>query len=309
MTISARRLRSFFIAPANRPDLVGKFPRFDADFSVIDLEDGTPPAEKVTARTGLADLVAGLRSSGLSGLLGVRVNEPWSDWYLDDIAAVASLAIDVILVPKTESPDQLFPVAHAIRRAERETPRGRTILAGIESVRGVTRAADIFAAYPEIGSAYFGAEDFISDIGGVRTRGSAEVQFARASVLAHAKAVGLMAIDQPVADVRDDALFRSDAEAARAMGYDGKVCLLPRQVEIANDVFTPSADDLAYAERLLAASAEAAARGIGTIDFEGKMVDGPLIKRAQRIVALGGGPAAIRQSSIRSFEIGPRSFE
>lgn len=279
-------IRSFFIAPANRPDLVQKFPRFRADFSIIDLEDGTPRNEKNSARDGLASLVSAVRESGLTGLLGIRVNEPWSDWYLDDIAAAAGLDIDILVVPKMENPGELFPVVHAIRKAERVNPRGRTILAGIESVRGVTNAEKIFGSYPEISCTYFGAEDFLADIGGQRTRSSAEVQFARASVLLQAKQAGLVAIDQPIADVRDDELFRADTLTARQMGFDGKVCLLPRQVEIAHEIFTPSADEVAYAKRLLAAYDDATSRGVGTIDFEGKMIDGPLVKRAQRVVAL-----------------------
>lgn len=281
------RIRSFFIAPANRPDLVRKFPRFGADFSIIDLEDGTPPGEKDSARENLASLVAEVRAGGLTGLLGIRVNEPWSDWHLMDVEAAASLPIDILVLPKLEAPDQLFAAVHALRRAERSDPRGRTLLAGIETVRGVTRAGQIFESYPEISCMYFGAEDFLADIGGLRTKESTEVQFARSSVLLHARQAGLTAIDQPIADVRDDALFRADAQAARQMGYDGKVCLLPRQVEIAHEIFTPSAEEVAYSRRLLAAYDDATRRGIGTIDFEGKMIDGPLVKRAQRAVALG----------------------
>jgi len=299
MRKDAPRIRSFFIAPGNRRDLVLKFPRFQADFSVIDLEDGTPPAEKERARADLGSLVTELRAGELSRLLGVRVNQPWSDWHLADIEAAAFLPIDILVLPKVEAADELFAAVHAIRRAERTSPRGRTILAGIESIRGVAKAESIFGAYPEVSCTYFGAEDFLSDIGGERTRTSSEVQFARAHVLLHAKQVGLTAIDQPVADVRDGELFRSDAQAAREMGYDGKVCLLPKQVEIAHHVFSPGALEVAYAERLLAAYEDAISRGIGTIDFEGKMIDGPLVKRAQRVIAMAHDRAEMGDGRCR----------
>jgi len=285
MRDNAPRIRSFFIAPGNRRDLVMKFPRFHADFSVIDLEDGTPPTEKEGARAGLAALVADVRAAGLTGLLGVRVNQPWSDWFLADVEAAAGLPIDVLVLPKVEGADELFAPVHALRRAERADPRGRSILAGIESVRGVSQAEAIFAAHAEVSCTYFGAEDFLADIGGERTRTSSEVAYARAHVLLHAKQSGLTAIDQPIADVRDDALFRSDAQAAREMGYDGKVCLLPAQVEIAHQVFSPSEAQVDYARRLVAAYEDATSRGIGTIDFEGRMIDGPLVKRAHRVIA------------------------
>ena len=285
------RMRSFFIAPGNRPDLVYKFPRFRADFSIIDLEDGTPAAEKDRARVALAQLVAELRQK-LTGLLGVRVNEPSWDGYMADIEAAVLLPIDILVVPKLETPHQLFPAVHALRRAERCDPRGRSIMAGIESVRGVANAQQLFNAYPEVSCMYFGAEDFIADMGGSRTGESSEVLFARSRVLLYAKEAGLTAIDQAIADIRNDALFRDDAMKGKQMGYDGKVCLLPRQVEIAHEVFSPSAEEIAYAQELVTTYTEATRRGVGTIDFKGKMIDGPLFKRAQRTLARassGGG--------------------
>jgi len=232
----------------------------------------------------IRQMVADLRPQ-VTGLLGIRVNEPSSDWYMADIETAAFLPIDVLVVPKLEEADELFPVVHAIRRAERQDPRGRSIMAGIESVRGVAKAERLFSAYPEVRCMYFGAEDFIADIGGMRSLDSAEVSFARSCVLLYAKQAALMAVDQAIADVRNDALFRQDAERGKQLGYDGKICLLPKQVQIAHEVFSPSAEEIAYAQQLLAAYAAATARGIGTIDFQGKMIDGPLVKRAQRTLA------------------------
>jgi citrate lyase subunit beta/citryl-CoA lyase len=283
------KLKSFLIAPANRPDLVLKMPRCKPGICVIDLEDGTPPAEKESARAALPALVARLRGEGYAGLLGVRVNEPWSDLYLADIEAVAPLAINVLVVAKLESADQLFPAAHALRRAVRGDSRERSIMAGIESINGVTRAARLFAAYPEVRSMYWGAEDFMTDMGGLRTAGGGEIHVARSLALLYAKEAGLIAFDHPIADIRNDALFRADTEQGRQMGFDGKVCLLPRQVEIANQVYTPSAAEVDHARRLLCAYEEALGLGIGTIDFEGAHVDGPLLKRARQTLALAEG--------------------
>ena len=279
-------IRSLFFAPANRADLVAKFPRFTADCYVVDLEDGTPLAEKERARAGLAALVAAARKQLVGGLLTVRVNEPESDQYLEDLNAALRADVDGIVIPKLEKVEQLYPALHHMRRLDRDTPRAvpRFIVGGIESIAGVTNSAVLCAAHPAIAAVYFGAEDLASDLGARRTANSAEVAYARSRVLLHAKAARILALDQAVLEIRDDNHFEGDATTGRDMGYDGKICLLPRQLDVANRVFRPSDAELEHARRLIACYAEAMARGIGTIDFEGKMVDGPLLKRAQRMV-------------------------
>jgi len=294
-------IRSLFFAPANRADLVGKFPRFSADCYVIDLEDGTPPAQKASARDGLAALATSLRRQPLRGLLTVRINEPGSDHYLDDLAVALDSDVDGIVIPKLESIDQLFPALHRIRRLERDRPRAqpRFIVGGLESIGGVANAAALCRADPSLAAVYFGAEDLASELGARRTPGSVEVMYSRSQVLLHAKAARIVAIDQAVVEIRDDQHFENDANVGRDMGYDGKICLLPRQLDVANRVFRPSDAELEHARRLIAFYDEATARGIGTVDFEGKMIDGPLLKRAERLVAFGdhlaqrsGGAAA-----------------
>ena len=288
-------IRSLFFAPANRADLVGKFPRFPADCYVIDLEDGTPAANKADARAGVGALVASLRRQPLGGVLTVRVNEPESDHYLDDLAAALAADVDGIVVPKLESVDQLFPALHRMRRLDRDVPRAapRFIVGGLESIAGVANAAALCRAHPSLAAVYFGAEDLASELGARRTAGSIEVQYARSHVLLHAKAARIVAIDQAVVEIRDDRHFESDANIGRDMGYDGKICLLPRQLEVANRVFRPGDAELDHARRLIACYDDATARGIGTIDFEGKMIDGPLLKRAERLIALGERLAAL----------------
>ncbi|MDO8777893.1 MAG: CoA ester lyase [Burkholderiaceae bacterium] len=287
-------IRSLFFAPANRADLVAKFPRFPADCYVVDLEDGTPLAEKEPARAGLAALVAAARKQPVDGLLTVRVNEPESDQYLEDLDAALRADIDGIVIPKLEKVEQLYPALHLMRRLDRDAPRAapRFIVGGIESITGVTNSAALCAAHPAIAAVYFGAEDLASDLGARRTADSAEVAYARSRVLLHAKAARILALDQAVLEIRDDNHFERDATTGRDMGYDGKICLLPRQLEVANRVFRPSDAELDHARRLIARYEEAMARGIGTIDFEGKMVDGPLLKRAQRMVGFANALAA-----------------
>lgn len=278
-------IKSFFIAPANRLDLIAKFPRFKADCYILDLEDGTPEAQKVLARDGLSQVISELRTNGFLGMLGVRVNEPSSNMYMLDLAAAWSADIDFVVIPKLEIQDQLFPAVHGLQFIGQANKRRRWLMGGIESMRGVTNVDRLVTAAPDLVSVYFGAEDFATDLGAIRTPNSIEVLYARSRVVLYAKQAGLNVIDQAIADFRNDELFREDALIGKQMGYDGKICLLPRQVEIANNVFGPTQLEVAYAKRLIAAYEEAVKRGIGTLDFEGQMIDGPLLKRAERVVA------------------------
>ncbi len=288
MTAAAYPLiRSLFFAPANRPDLVLKFPRFGADCCVIDLEDGTPPAEKAKARDMLADTVAQVRAAGLNSLLFVRVNVPDSPHYLADLQAAFEAGADGVVIPKLETVAQAFPAQHWIARLDAEQPlaQPRRIVGGIESVKGVLHAVALCAELPSLCAVYFGAEDFAADIGGRRTPLGQEVMTARSMVMMAASAAQVPAIDQAVVDIRNDALFLQDAALGRDLGYTGKICVTPGQVKLAHQAFTPTAEERDYARRLVAAYAEATAQGLGTIDFEGTMIDGPLLKRAEAVLA------------------------
>ena len=279
-------IRSWLIAPANRPDYLAKFPRLGADCSVIDLEDGTPEPHKASARDGLATVIAGLRAAGMGKGVQVRVNHPRSPYYLDDVRAAAAAGADSIAIPKLGTVEELRAALGALAEGERRLGRKLGIVGGIESAMGVIHCTEIAFADPRMIALYFGAEDFAADICGRRTPRGDEVYAARSMVVMAAKAAGLVAIDQAVVDIRNDALFLDDAARGRDLGYDGKICVTPGQVKLAHRAFSPTADEREQARRLVAAYEEATARGIGTIDFEGRMIDGPLLKRAQQVLAL-----------------------
>ena len=281
-------IRSLFFAPANRPELVLKFPRFGADCCVIDLEDGTPPGEKRSAREALAQTVAQVRAAGLGGTLMVRVNVPGSEHYLADLEAAFASDIDGVVVPKVETTEQVFPVLHWIRQRDAQAPRAqpRALIGGIESVRGVLNAVALCRDIDALSAVFFGAEDFAADIGGRRTPRGDEVYTARSMVVMAARAAGRIAIDQAVIDIRNDALFLDDAGRGRDLGYEGKICVTPGQVKLAHRAFSPTPEERNYAQRLVETYEAAMARGLGTIDFEGRMIDGPTLKRAQQVLAL-----------------------
>jgi citrate lyase subunit beta/citryl-CoA lyase len=259
---------------------VAKLPRSRPDGAVIDLEDAVPAAAKQRARAALADLVR----SAAGPSLFVRVNAVGSPWFADDVCALPA-GLAGVVVPKVESPDDVARVRAAL--AERDWA-GARLIAGIESARGVAQVEATLAA--DVDSAYFGAEDYIADLGGRRTTGGQEVLYARSRVALAARLCGVTAIDQVVTDLRDPGVFRADADAGRDLGYDGKLCVHPQQVEIANAVFGVTDAALDRAHRILAAAQAAAREGVGAIAFEGEMVDEPALRMARATLQRAGDP-------------------
>lgn len=280
-----RPLRSLLFAPANRAELVEKFPRYGADAFAIDLEDGTPESDKVAARGDLPRMVALLRSRGVTGQLFVRVNEWRSPLAEADVMVAAGTAIDGIIIPKLGAVGDLQSVSAIIRRGEDRTGRALQLIGIIETAAGVVNVEAIASSGDtHLGALAFGAEDFITDMGGRRTADGLEVLYARSRVVLAARVAGLAALDQVFVNIRDDDAFRRDAAIGRQLGYDGKMCVVPRQAAIANEIFSPSAEEIERSRRLVHACAAARAEGRGAVDFEGGMVDEPLLRRAEAVV-------------------------
>ncbi len=280
---SLGRLRSLLFAPAVRPDFLAKLPERGADAVVIDCEDATPSNAKLEARTHARALGPKLAATGCQTT--VRINPPATEWFADDVADGLAPELAAVVVPKVESVEGMDAVAAALDAAGL---RDLGVIAGIETALGVADARPLLA-HPRVVAAYFGAEDFIADMGGVRTAANDEVLFARQSVALAGRLAGVPVLDQVVTDFRDDERFARETSEARAMGYAGKLCIHPGQVEIANRGFTPSSDEVERAGRLLAAYERATDAGLAAIDFEGQMVDEPLATQARRIIALADG--------------------
>jgi citrate lyase subunit beta/citryl-CoA lyase len=272
------RLRSLLFAPAVRPDFIAKLPERGADAVVVDCEDATPPGAKQEARDNVRALVPELSTRCT---VTVRVNAVASEWFADDIAALVPEAAAVVL-PKIDSVDAMDTVARALDAAGLSSVG---VIAGIETALGVADARAVLG-HPRILAAYFGAEDFIADMGGVRTASNDEVLFARSAVALAGRLAGVPVLDQVVTDFRDDDRFNRECAEARALGYSGKLCIHPGQVTIANTAFVPSAEEVDRARRMLDAYAAASAAGVSAIDFEGQMVDEPLAAQARRVLLL-----------------------
>lgn len=266
-------LRSLLFVPGGRPDMIAKVGRAGADGVVLDLEDAVAAADKDAAR---ATVVAALATLPVreGTLVLVRLNPPGSPWFDEDLAAVAATRADGVVLPKLEHIGQM-----------RALQGGRlSVIGGLETALGVADARPLLAAGAAMGlvGAYFGAEDFIADMGGRRTAGGTEVLYARSQVALAARLAAIAALDQVVTAVHDDAAFRADAQQARALGYAGKLCIHPAQVALAHEVFTPGDAEVAHARAVLAASQD----GVGVLD--GEMVDDVHVRMARATLARAG---------------------
>ncbi len=273
------RLRSLLFAPATNTAVIAKIGTRGADAVVIDCEDATPAEFKVAARAAARAAVPELAAAG--AVVTVRVNAPLSEWFADDIATALTPGVAAVVVPKIERLDELDEVSRLLDLAGL---RDVGVVAGMETALGVADARPLLA-HPRVVAGYFGAEDFIADMGGRRTAGNGEVAYARGLVALAGRLGGVPVLDQVVTDFGDDGRFLHESGEAYSMGYSGKLCIHPRQVALANTAFMPSAAEVDRARRLLTAYEQAQAAGRGAIAFEGQMVDEPLAAQARRIIA------------------------
>lgn len=273
-------MRSFLFAPASRPDLLAKLPRSSPDAICIDLEDAVAPIAKESSRSQAREVGAELAAAHPNIAVWVRVNGLATEWFEGDIAAGLPANGAGVVLPKAASADDIERAATALDRAGHT---GLAILAGIETVAGVVNAREVFTS-PRVTTCYFGAEDYTADLGGERRADGIEVLWARSQVAAFARLHGVWALDMVVTDFGNGAAFSAEASLGRALGYRGKLCIHPSQVALAHAAFSPTAEQIERARRMIDVYEEASARGIASVAFEGEMIDEPIVRRARRLL-------------------------
>ena len=273
------RLRSLLFAPAVRPDLLTKLPRAGADAVIIDCEDATPADLKAEGRDNARRVGGELVAGGAS--VFVRVNGVGTEWFAEDIKEGLPEGAAGILVPMVETVHQLDIVGDAL---DHSTHRDLTVIVGLETARGVASARELLA-HEAASAGYFGAEDFIADMGGARTESNIEVAYARSEVALAGRLARVPVVDQVVVAFADLTRFAREAAEARALGYSGKMCIHPGQVAPANAAFTPSSSEVAAARHLIEAYEAAEREGRSVIVVEGRMIDGPLVAQARKVLA------------------------
>ena len=280
-------IRSLVFVPGNRENMLERARSFDADIIMIDLEDSVPPGEKVAARDMAREWVATLRGEGKRVM--VRVNSLDTGLTRAELEAIVSPDLHGISLGKVESVrdirtvDTLLAPLEAAAGLEVGSLR---IIPWIETASAMWDARAIAESSPRVAGIAFGAEDFTNDMGIERTDTGEEVSVARSLVPIAARAAQVGALDSPFVRFRDPDSLRDDAQRARRMGYTGKFAIHPAQLEIINDTFSPSAEEVEYARRVVEAWDAAEAAGRGSLALDGRMVDVPVVKRAQNLLAL-----------------------
>lgn len=281
-----RARRALLYMPGNDLRKIQKALTLNVDCICMDLEDGVATNRKAEARQTIASALQEL-NFGRSERLA-RINRVGSGLEVEDLEAVLPARPDGIVVPKIETAGEVRWVDEQIGRVERSAGWPENSIALIiqaETARGVVNLAQTCAASPRTQAVIFGAEDLAGDMGIVRTKEGWEVFYARSAVVTHAAAFGLQAIDMVYVDFHDAQGLRREALEGARMGYAGKQIIHPNQVEIVQEAFTPSAEEIEKASRLMEAYEAHQASGRGTFAWEGKMVDAPVVKAAGQVLA------------------------
>jgi len=281
--------RSIMTVPANRADMLEKAPRYGADGLIFDLEDSVPVAEKPKARALAAEYIG--RHKNITSCY-VRVNALETGMTAEDIDAIAVEGLVGVKLPKTESADMIQTVDALLAAAEtkRGLPAGSIgIEVGLESAKGIWFAGEILSASKRVHSVMIGTAedgDLQTDLGYTWSAEGREVLYARSRVLLAARAAGIEhALDGAYSNVRDPAGLRTCCEAARRLGYRGKSAIHPGQIAIINEIFRPSAQEIDYYRRVIAAFDDAVARGSAATTVDGKLVDYAMVGMARRVLA------------------------
>jgi citrate lyase subunit beta/citryl-CoA lyase len=284
--------RSLLYVPAHVERFVARAHLRGADCLMLDLEDSVPPAEKAAARQGVARAAASLQRGSADVL--VRINAPLS-LAVPDIEAAISPDVDGLVVTKARSADHIALLDELV--SEREAACGMAdghtwLYVLVESPAALPHAAAIAAASRRVVAMSLGAEDFALAIGAEPSEAALAVP--KALLLQAARAAGVMplGLTGPLADFYDLDAFAAMAVRSRKLGFDGASCINPAQVAPLNAAFTPTAEEVALARRIIAADRDAAAQGLGAVALDGRMIDTPIVRRAEKLLARASAIAA-----------------
>ena len=293
-----RPRRALMYVPGSDEGKLAKAAGLDIDGAILDLEDGVAFNQKDEAR-GLIRRALEMLDFGRTERL-VRINPLYTGRAQEDLRAVLPGKPDAILIPKADSPQIVREVDEIITAVEQEVgwdPGGIALALLIESAAAFVNLAEICRSSARIQALVFGAEDYCADAGVTRTVEATELLFVRSSLVLHAAAFGLQAIDMVQINYRDTALLEWECRAAVELGFCGKTVVHPGQIDMVQRMFTPDEKLIAYARRVVEGAREAQLKGSGVFTLEGKLVDLPVVKRAENILARARAAGVVEERS------------
>lgn len=276
--------RSLLFMPGNNPGMLTSGDVLGADMVVMDLEDAVSLDEKDAARVLVREALGFLQYRHSE--VGVRVNPLDSPFWLADLEAIVPARPAALIIPKA-SVEAVQVMDRAVERIRQERGIEQDIryLVIIETAMGLVEIRDIAACSPRIDGLILGAEDLTSDMGIKRTKSGKEIEYARFVVATTARAFRLDAIDTPFTDIEDVEGLLADTAFAKSIGFTGRLAINPRQVDPIQELFSPTGAEIEEADAILQAAARARSEGLGVFSHRGKMVDLPVIRRAENLMA------------------------
>ena len=283
-TTKDRLRRSRLYLPGDEPKFFINAGLHKPDGIILDLEDSVALSEKDAARLLVRNALRCIDFYGAERM--VRLNQNQAG--LEDLRYIVPHHVDVILIPKCESPQQVIAVENEVAKLRRQFDVANEIcfLPIIESALGVIKAYEIATASVQNCGLAIGLEDYTADLGVERTREGEESRCGRSMIVNAAKAAGLQALDSVFSEVNDLDGLRASVIEAKSLGFEGKGCIHPRQIQIIHAGFAPTPDEISKAMRVVSAFEDAQNRGIGVVALDSKMIDAPVVKRAQKTVEL-----------------------
>lgn len=284
-----RLRRTKLYLPGNNPNMLLRGHLFEPDGVILDLEDAVAMGEKDAARILVRDVLK--RGDFGSCEVTVRINAMDTDLWRTDIETLVPCGIDGIRIPKVENPKDVRLMDEALSEIESKAgiPAGKTLIfCLLETALGIWRSYDIASASKRVAAICPGGEDLRADLKTTRSDNSEELIGPRRMVVLAAHAAGVDALDTVYTDINNDAGLKRETEWVKQLGFQGKSVIHPNQIPIIHGVFTPTAKEIEQAKRIIDAAAEAAAKGLGAVQVDGKMVDKPVVKRAEYTLQRAG---------------------
>ena len=279
--------RSMLFLPGNNPNMLINASCLGADAVIFDLEDAVAPAEKDAARILVRNTMRYMDLSGCEVI--VRINSVDTEYWKDDIDTILPEKPDLILLPKTSTADDALTVDAYMSEVEEKLGLAQNavgLMPLIETALGVENSYTIASSCKRVKALFLGAEDLTADLQCKRTKEGREIEYARHRLVVAARSAGVDVYDTPFTDVNDDEGIYADASLAKSFGFTGKASISPRHIDAINSVFSPTEAEVEYAYEVMDAIRLAKEMGKGAIALRGKMIDAPIVARAERTIAM-----------------------